>query len=352
LGFLPENDRQRLLINLNLMRMSCDSTYLLDQETRHDTKIDELMNILSEYFEGNQEKAVIFSQWERMTRIISRELESAGIEYEYLHGGIPSKDRKTLFENFNNSDTCRIFLSTDAGSTGLNLQAASLINNMDIPWNPAILEQRIARIHRMGQKSSVSVINFVSTGTIEHRMLDVLKFKSSLAQGILDQGESAIFLNDSKFNSFMKDIEQMTIHPETEEDIPYASVPDEEENLGISELAQQEEAKPDLALEPRITGDDDISPIDNISTTEKIPTESEKSNAVNEASELLTQGFSFLNGLAKTLSSKESTEKLVHSLVEKDEKTGKTHLKIPVESEETVSNVLNMLGSLFKGFGK
>jgi hypothetical protein len=65
--------------------------------------------------------------------------------------------------------------------------------------------------------------------------------------------------------------------------------------------------------------------------------------------DLLVQGFSFLSELAKTLSSPESTEKLVHSLVEKDEKTGKTHLKIPVESEETVSNVLNMLGTLFKG---
>ncbi|MDR0824632.1 MAG: DEAD/DEAH box helicase [Prevotella sp.] len=349
LGFLSEKERQNLLINLNLMRMTCDSTYLLDQKTRNDTKIDELMNILSEYFDGNQEKAVIFSQWERMTRIISRELESAGIEYEYLHGGVPSKDRKALFENFNNSATCRIFLSTDAGSTGLNLQAASLIINMDIPWNPAVLEQRIARIHRMGQKSSVSVINFVSTGTIEHRMLDVLKFKSSLAQGILDQGENAIFLSDSKFNSFMKDIEQMTIQPETE-DAPLPFVPDEEENMETVELAQQENIKQDMTSEALILGDDDVKPIEPHSTTEK--SEAEKSNAANEASELLAQGFSFLKGLAKTLSSKESTEALIHSLVEKDEKTGKTHLKIPIESEETVSNVLNMLGNLIKGMGK
>jgi hypothetical protein len=66
---------------------------------------------------------------------------------------------------------------------------------------------------------------------------------------------------------------------------------------------------------------------------------------------LLSQGISFLSGLAKTLQSKEQTEKLVQSLVEKDETTGKTHLKIPVENEETVSNVLNLLGNLFKGLG-
>jgi superfamily II DNA or RNA helicase len=334
LGFLPEKDRQRLLINLNQMRMSCDSTYLFDQKTRHDTKIGELLQILSEYFEGNQEKAVIFSQWERMTRIIGQELESAGIEYEYLHGDVPSKDRKALFDNFNQSDTCRVFLSTDAGSTGLNLQAASLIINMDIPWNPAILEQRIARIHRMGQKNSVSVINFVSKNTIEHRMLSVLKFKSSLAQGILDQGESAIFLSDSKFNAFMKDVEQITVQPK--EEIAPIFVSDEEKDLEIHEIMQTEKYQSDIIEtleELQILGDDDIKSADS-------------------TSELLTQGFSFLNGLAKTLSSKENTERLVHSLVEKDEKTGKTHLKIPVENEEVVSNVFNLLGNLLNGFGK
>jgi hypothetical protein len=67
---------------------------------------------------------------------------------------------------------------------------------------------------------------------------------------------------------------------------------------------------------------------------------------------LLAKGFSFLSGLAKTLSTKDGAEQLARSLVEKDEKTGKTHLKIPVENEETVSNVLNMLGNLLKELGK
>jgi superfamily II DNA/RNA helicase len=299
------------------------------------------MDILSEYFDGNQEKAVIFSQWERMTRLIAQELDDLGIAYEYLHGGVPSKDRKALFDNFNNSDTCRVFLSTDAGSTGLNLQSASLIINMDIPWNPAVLEQRIGRIHRMGQKSNVSVINFVSTGTIEHRMLGVLKFKSSLAQGILDQGDSAIFLSDSKFNAFMKDIEEMTTSPETE--TPHVSTADEEIVLETSELKQQEEPQPDTEETfDSIPGDDDVAPIE----TAEAP--STGNTSADSTSELLTQGFSFLSGLAKTLSSKEETEKLVHTLVEKDEKTGQSHLKIPVESEAAVSNVLNLLGHLFQ----
>jgi len=346
-GFLIEKDRQRLLINLNQMRMSCDSTFLFDQTTRYDTKIGELMNILDEYFDGNQEKAVIFSQWERMTRIIAQELDAAGIEYQYLHGSIPSKDRKALFDTFNQSPDCRVFLSTDAGSTGLNLQAASLIINMDIPWNPAVLEQRIARIHRMGQKHSVSVINFVSRGTIEERMLGVLKFKTSLAEGILDQGESAIFLSDSKFNAFMKDVEQMTTAQEDEPSVTVVAS-DEEENMEVREPAEKE------VVEPLIPGDDDFEPSDSqiSSAPDESQPEAPKEAPADDASELLAKGFSFLSGLAKTLSTKDGAGQLAHSLVEKDEKTGKTHLKIPVESEETVSNVLNMLGNLFKGLGK
>ncbi|MCK4748296.1 MAG: DEAD/DEAH box helicase, partial [Bacteroidales bacterium] len=178
LGFLPEKERQRLMINLNMMRMVCDSSFILDQETRHDTKIDELMSILQEIISEGDEKVVVFSQWERMTRIVATELDNRAIGYEYLHGGIPGVKREALFTGFNTDPAKRVFLSTDAGGTGLNLQSASCMVNLDIPWNPAVLEQRIGRIHRMGQKRKVSVINMVSVGTIEHRMTEVLKFKS------------------------------------------------------------------------------------------------------------------------------------------------------------------------------
>ena len=80
-------------------------------------------------------------------------------------------------ENFTNDINCKVFLSTDAGGVGLNLQSAAYMINLDIPWNPAVLEQRIGRIYRLGQKKNVSIINLVSQGSIEHRMLDVLKFK-------------------------------------------------------------------------------------------------------------------------------------------------------------------------------
>lgn len=94
--------------------------------------------------------------------------------------GIPSEARKNLTDNFTELPESRVFLSTDAGSTGLNLQVASILINLDLPWNPAVLEQRIARIYRIGQKKNIQVINLVASQTIEERMLSTLNFKTSL----------------------------------------------------------------------------------------------------------------------------------------------------------------------------
>ena len=92
--FLTEKDRQRLLQFLSMMRMVCDSTYILDQKSRNDTKIAETMSILQSVFDNGDEKVVIFSQWERMTRLIAYELDKMGVGYEYLHGGVPSAKRR------------------------------------------------------------------------------------------------------------------------------------------------------------------------------------------------------------------------------------------------------------------
>jgi helicase-like protein len=192
------------------MRMSCNSTYLLDQETDHGVKADELAVLFEDLFADPDAKAVVFSQWTRTHDILIRRLEARDLGYVSFHGGVPSDKRPALVERFRDDPACRVFLSTDAGSTGLNLQHASTLVNMDLPWNPAILEQRIARIHRMGQKRPVRVINFVAKGTIEEGMLSVLAFKRSLSAGILDGGSGEISLGGSRLNRFMKDVENVT----------------------------------------------------------------------------------------------------------------------------------------------
>jgi len=87
---------------------------------------------------------------------------------------------------FQEDPGCRVFLTTNAGSTGLNLQAANTVINVDLPWNPAILEQRIARAHRMGQARPVQVYLLVTEGTIEESLLNTLSAKHELARAALD----------------------------------------------------------------------------------------------------------------------------------------------------------------------
>lgn len=146
-------------------------------DARYDVKIDETMNIVSDILQGTDCKVVIFSQWECMTRLLAQELDKHGVDYEYLHGGVPSVKRGEMTQRFQTDADCRVFISTDAGSTGLNLQTASIIINLDLPWNPAVLKQRIGRIYRLGQQRNVQVINLVAVGTIEERMIGKLRFK-------------------------------------------------------------------------------------------------------------------------------------------------------------------------------
>ncbi len=335
LGFLNEEDRQRLMISMNMMRMVCNSTYVLDQETNYQTKLDELFNILEQLLQSGDEKIVIFSQWERFTRLIALELERLNVDYANLNGNVPGNKRKELFDRFNNDAGCRIFLSTDAGGVGLNLQAGSYLINMDLPWNPAVLEQRIGRIYRHGQKKNVNIINFVAEHTIEHSMLGKLKFKTALAEGILDNGEPNIFIGDSKFNMFMKSVEELV----SDSDATATVVPSEafveetlEKALNIGEQADEES----------FSNDDDVKTIPAQETFEK-------PIVADQTSQLLVSASSFISQLTKTLSDEGATEDLLKSLTRKDESTGQTYLQIPVENEGVVKNAITLLAGLFKG---
>ena len=210
-GFLSDTDQRRLTCALQNMRMSCNSTFLLDHETDFGSKADELATLLDEWFESPETKVVVFSQWVRTHELITRRLNARGWGHVLFHGGVPGEQRGALVDRFVNDPACRVFLSTDAGGVGLNLQhAAAIVVNMDLPWNPAVLEQRIGRVHRLGQARCVQVVNFVAQGSIEEGMLSVLAFKKSLFAGVLDGGESEIFLNGTRLSKFMESVDQVT----------------------------------------------------------------------------------------------------------------------------------------------
>jgi superfamily II DNA/RNA helicase len=339
--FLTEKDRQRLLQFLSMMRMVCDSTYILDQKSRCDTKIAETMSILQSVFDNGDEKVVIFSQWERMTRLIAYELDKMGVGYEYLHGGVPSAKRRDLISNFTDDPESRVFLSTDAGSTGLNLQAGSIMINLDLPWNPAVLEQRIARIYRLGQERNVQVINLVARDTIEESMLGKLRFKTAMFEGVLDNGEDTIFLgNETKFTTMMD-----TLGEVLEEEKQQPAAP----GVSDTEADEQEPLKEESPKSEESTNQNTLAQQDQ-SEKETVFSSSSTSSAHSvprQPQELVAQGISFLSGLAQTLQSPEATQQLVDTLVDTDAETGESHLRIPVPDKQTVQTLLNFVGKLF-----
>jgi superfamily II DNA/RNA helicase len=174
------------------MRMICDSTFLFDKTTHVSPKLEEFAELVSELTAESDHKAVVFSQWETMLREAAAVLDRLGIGYSLLHGRIPGPERKALLDRFRNDAACQIFLSTDAGGTGLNLQEADTVIQLDLPWNPAVLEQRVGRVHRMGQTRPVRVISLVTHGTIEDRMIEVMQKKSSLFAGLFTLGSDEV----------------------------------------------------------------------------------------------------------------------------------------------------------------
>ena len=351
LGFLPEKDRQRLMISMACMRMVSDSTYILDQKTRHDKKIDELVVLLKEIFESSDDKVVIFSQWERMTRLVGRELKEMNIDFEYLHGGVPSAKRKDLIDNFREIDTKRVFLSTDAGGVGLNLQSANVIINLDLPWNPAVLEQRIARVHRLGQKKTVRVINFISKGTIENRILSLINFKKSIFEGVLDGGEDRVIMDESKFNKLMKSVEQLN----SDEIAEY----DESDNK-LSKNKQTKTQNPDTESK-KASLPSRTKEVDNTEekTKEVDNTEEVKSykntngtGSKPEIAELFTTGAAFFEKIGETFSKMQTGEINISDFIDKNEETGQTSIKIPVENEEVIVNTMKNLANIFSAFTK
>ncbi len=340
--FLSDKDQRRLTCALQNMRMSCNSTYLLDQESDHGVKSDELATLFDDLFKQPEAKAVVFSQWTRTHDIVIRRLEARGIGYVSFHGGVPSEKRPALVERFRDDPDCRVFLSTDAGATGLNLQHASTLVNMDLPWNPALLEQRIARIHRMGQKRPVQIVNFVAKGTIEEGMLSVLAFKRSLSAGILDGGTGEISLGGSRLNRFMKDVENVTGHMGESEAMTPA-----EEASGAETASPPEQDEETMAPEQR-QPDTDVGDVEILAQEAHDTLEQVSQNETDPWQALAQFGAQLVSALGAASHPAASA----HPWIEIDPSTGAQSLKVPLPPPETagkIADALTMLANTLRG---
>jgi len=195
--------------------------------------------------------------------------------------------------------------------------------NMDLPWNPAVLEQRIGRIHRLGQHRPVRVVNFVAQGTIEHGMLALLSFKQSLFSGVLDKGKDEVFLGGTRLKRFMDSVDKATSA------IP-EPMPQQAKAGGNGDGTEQE-----VSTE----------------TKKKEPSEAPQQQAWDD---LVSTGLSFLDKLGQTLLAKDSqpqqpASKAFSGLkVETDKATGQRHLKLPIPKKEVLQGIANLLNEFSK----
>ena len=208
-GFLTPIEQQRLLMALTNMRMICNSLFLFDKLTRDEPKLDEFARLVEDLALGLKEKVLVFSQWEGTHRLIEPRLQKLGIGYSLLCGKVPVTARGRLIQQFREDPKLMVLLSTDAGGVGLNLQAASCVVNVEIPWNPAVLNQRVGRAHRLGQARPVRVFNLLARDTIEEHIWNLLGFKQDLFAGVFDGTASQVIMRPQGQSRLLSAVDEL-----------------------------------------------------------------------------------------------------------------------------------------------
>jgi hypothetical protein len=175
-------------------------------------KLLELRELIGQIALTQGRKVVVFSQWRRMLRLAHwatrEELTRAGVRAAFFTGDEGQKRRTQNLVEFHDDPAVRVLFATDAGGVGLNLQrAASACINIELPWNPAVLEQRIGRIYRLGQTRPIDVYNLVSEPGIESRIADIVGSKRALFTGLFDGTTDEVTFERS--GSFLSKIERI-----------------------------------------------------------------------------------------------------------------------------------------------
>jgi len=184
-----------VLARLVFMRECCDHAHLVKDVLKdlgfeppsidESSKMKELLLILDDLTQSDDErKIVVYSEWVSMLNLIADAAPHYGVEM--LHGKLSTREREAVIHTFTEDPECRVLLCSDVAEQGLNLQAADAVINYELHWNPARLQQRIGRLHRIGQKNTVTCINLIAEDTIEERVLRVLREKTSLFRKVID----------------------------------------------------------------------------------------------------------------------------------------------------------------------
>jgi SNF2 family DNA or RNA helicase len=167
-----------------LVRAGWDDLALRAGSLQHSRKEEVLIERVKGHLD-RQEKVIVFTAFTPTLERLASALETAGVEVARYHGGLSRAAKDTAVQRF--ADDVPVLVSTEAAGEGRNLQFCHVMVNMDLPWNPMQIEQRIGRLHRIGQQHDVLVTNIVGVGTIEDRMLEVLESKINLFELVVGE---------------------------------------------------------------------------------------------------------------------------------------------------------------------
>lgn len=149
------------------------------QFQNQDAKVEPLLNEIDAILsEDRTQKVIIFTEFVATQTYLQELLVNRGYTVTILNGGMRIDERNAAMQEFKTSTS--IFISTDTGGEGLNLQFANIIINYDLPWNPMKIEQRCGRVDRIGQQRDVHIYNFIVGETVENRVREVLEEKLSV----------------------------------------------------------------------------------------------------------------------------------------------------------------------------
>ncbi|MEI6286481.1 MAG: DEAD/DEAH box helicase [Bacillota bacterium] len=180
-----------LTLLMRLRQICCHPGLFMENFQGESGKLEQLLEILDDAWSGGH-RVLLFSQFTSMHQIIKSRLQERGIEFFYLDGSTPAKERMALVNRFNDGE-CSIFLiSLKAGGTGLNLTGADVVIHYDPWWNPAVEDQATDRAHRIGQKNVVQVYKMITKDSIEEKIFELQQKKRRLIDAVIEPGETML----------------------------------------------------------------------------------------------------------------------------------------------------------------
>lgn len=174
-----------VIAQITRLRQIAVSTQLLSDEVAESAKFEALMELIQDNITGH--KIVVFSQFRKAIELFSKQLDEAGIKWVAVTGAVKQEDRHQATKYFQEKDDVRVMLATiEAAAHGLTWTAADIAVFLDRHWTPAINAQAEDRLHRIGQKNSVTIINMVARGTVEEYIEKLLEAKGESFDAIIN----------------------------------------------------------------------------------------------------------------------------------------------------------------------